>query len=147
MKFSCCSTEKNCCENPALGLGILRLGVVILFLVPGIIKLMNPGIILNMIQNVVGIPGILGVIMAWLVIITEVGGGIAVLLGKIVPKLIYKISLVGFFVILLVAMATIHIPAIKANPMGVLSHILMLCSVLCLMFTRPMCPSGICGDK
>ncbi len=132
-----------CCENPALGLGLLRIGVVLMFLVPGVMKLMDPTMIQGMVQTKVGIPGTAGLIAAWFVIIVEVGGGIAVALGNKVPKPVYKLSLLGFAVITVIATATIH----WGETMPMLSHLLMLCSVACLFFTRPSCPMGICGEK
>jgi len=140
-----CNSFTCCCENPALGLGMLRLGVVLLFLGAGVLKIMNPAIIQGLIQNQIGVTGTLGIVLAWIVTVTEVGGSILVFLGKLVPKILYKLSLLGFLIILVVVMLTIYIP--RHDPMSILSHVLMITSVLCLLFTKPMCPQGIFGDK
>ncbi len=142
--FSNCSSE-SCCENPGLGLGVLRIAVVMLFFPAGIMKLMNPEMIIGMVQNNVGISGTLGVLLAWAVIATEVGGSIFVLLGNKVPRVLYKLSLLGFMVVLLVAILTVHAPG--GDMMAILSHILMLASVFSLMVTTPTCLVGATGKK
>lgn len=140
-----CCTSRYCCENPALGMLLLRMAVAALFLLPGIMKMMDPSMIIGMIQNNVGIAGDLGVAFGWAVIMTEVLGGLFVLLGKLVPVILYNLSLLGFLVILVVAMVSIHIPG--GDMMTILSHVLMIASVLALKFTRPMCPMGLTGEK
>ncbi len=143
MKFFCCSSKKECCDNPALALGLIRIGIVLLFLIPGVMKLTGPDMFLGMLEEKVGLTGTLKTVAYWAVVITEVGGAVAVALGNMVPRIIYKLALAGFAVILIVAMAKIH----WGNNMAMISHTLMLLNVIALIVSRPMCPAGICGDK
>ena len=141
IKMKNCST--CCCDNPALALGLIRVGIVLLFLIPGVMKFMNPDMFLGMLEAKVGLTGLAKTAGYWAVVIVEVLGAIAVALGNLVPRMLYKVALLGFLVILIVAIATVH----WGNSMGVLSHFLMMLNVVALIVTRPMCPIGVCGDK
>ena len=114
------------------GLALLRLCLAILFILPGLQKLSNPSMI-------IGVLGILGfgatVFFGWLLLLSEIVFGVAVLVGY---KLKYTVW--PLFVIMLVAIITVVVPAMKGNPLAVpslLFHILAMGGLVTLSLTGP----------
>jgi uncharacterized membrane protein YphA (DoxX/SURF4 family) len=150
MKKDTCDT--SCCANNALGLGLVRIGVGLLFLVMGLSKLMMPEMVQGMLQNLLGVEAQASVIWYWILVIAEVGGGIVILLGKIVPKNLYYAALAASAVVMIVALITAVIPAVMDGtyPMAkrdLMLHISTLLTIIGLMWMKPMCILGITGDK
>jgi len=137
---SCC-----CGHKPALALWLIRMGVGILFIVPGIMKLLNPEMFMGMLNVLYGWTGSILVIMAWVVVLFEVVGGLCILLGKLVPRAIYKLSLLGIFVISLVALLSVHVPS--GDITGMLFQVFATLAIIALWVTYPMCPLGFSGCK
>ncbi|MCF7812565.1 DoxX family protein [Candidatus Gracilibacteria bacterium] len=145
---SCC-----CCHNPALALFLVRIGVGLLFLLPGIDKWLG-GVenFAGMLEGMVGLTGTAGLVAAWLVVLFEVLGGLFILLGKIVPKPLYKISVLGLFVISVVALLGVHLPAATdqwagTNIVQLFFQVLATLGLVALWVTYPLCPLGITGCK
>jgi putative oxidoreductase len=89
---------------------VLRALLGLLFLVPGVMKLMNPPMIIGMLGSL-GFPaaGFFG----WLLILVEIAGGVALLAGWKVKYAVWPLA-----VVLLVAMLRVHIPGIGTTPMA-----------------------------
>ena len=123
-------------DGPIVAFWLIRMGVVLLFLIPGVMKFMNPDMFLGMLEAKLGLFGVAKVIAYWAVVIVEIFGAILVAFGKFVPLVLYRLALLGFLVILLVATASVH----WGNNMAMLSHFLMILNVLALLVTRPRSP-------
>ena len=139
---------KSCCSNnPALGLALVRLGTGLLFLLPGVMKFMDGAMFKEMmLQGTLGLSGSMVEVAYWLVVIFEVLGGVAILLGSFIPGAIYKVSVVGLTIVSLVALLAVHIPNGFAG-MGlvtVLFQLLATLSLVALYVTKPVCPFGTC---
>ncbi len=143
-KSECCSP---CCggHNPTLALLLVRIGVGLLFFVSGIMKLMNLEMFMGMLNVLFGWTGNMLVVMAWVVVLFEVIGGLCILLGKLVPRALYKISLLGIFVISLVALLSVQVPS--GDVTGILFQVFATFAIVALWFSRPMCPMGFTGYK
>lgn len=139
--MSNCSLRCPLCKiyNPTFGGWILRLGVGMLFLFPGIAKIMDPA----MFQDMLGALG-WPVFLFWVVVAFELLGAIIVLLGKILPLPVYKIALLGQFIILLMASLFVVYPT--GDPVPLLFHILAMTAIVALFVSRPKCPWRITGD-
>ena len=139
---------KSCCnDNPVLGLGLVRVGTGLLFLLPGIMKFMDGAMFKEMmLQGALGLSGSFVEMAYWLVVIFEVLGGAAVILGQLVPEAIYKVSVLGLLVISLVALFGVHIPNGFAG-MGLVTVLFQLLATLALAalyVTKPACPLSGC---
>jgi uncharacterized membrane protein YphA (DoxX/SURF4 family) len=143
MKKECLSASgKNCSFNqPSLLPFLVRIVVGILFLTMGFNKLSSPDMFQGLLASKLGLSGTMGMLAYWLVVVFEGLGGLAVFLGKLVPKIVYRISLFAQFVIVLVAYFSVY---------GALDgqfwyHLLLAVSLLGLLFAVPRCPLGITG--
>jgi len=134
-----------CCHKPALALLLVRIGVALLFIIPGIMKLLDPDMFMGMLNLIFGWTGTMLVLMAWVVVLFEVVGGFFILLGKLVPHVVYKVSVLGIFIISLIALLSVHIPS--GDIMGVVFQLFATLAVAGLWFTYPLCPLGITGSK
>jgi len=134
------------CHKTSLALFLVRLGVVLLFLIPGIQKLMDSAAFQAALGNMLGLTGTIGLVAAWLVIAFEVLGSIFILLGKLLPFQLYKISVLGLLVISLVIIFGVHLQAENIDIMKVLFMVLPTFALIGLFVTKPMCPIGITGD-
>ncbi len=133
-----------CSDNPALGLGLVRMGVVALFLVSGILKVLDPEMLKGFLDRMLHVPEAYIECVYWLVVVTEIAGAVLVFLGKLIPRAIYLIALLGLAVVIGVATYFVH----WGDLMAVLSHVLIFLNLIALAVTRPMCPSGCpIGDK
>lgn len=90
--------------------------------VPGMLA-GDPGLA-TMIQGIFPVPDMLAVLMAWGVTLVEVIGGALVLAKKWAPKILLKLSLVGFFVITLVGTVGISLPNMDMG--GIAMHVVIL---------------------
>jgi putative oxidoreductase len=107
----------------------VRIGLGVLFVAAGVMKLMMPSGFIGMLAGMMPMATVLG----WLVIAAEVLAGAAVLVGWRV-----RLTLWPLFVILAVATVTVWIPQWSANPMApvvVLLHVASMASLLSLFFT------------
>ena len=143
MKEKC--SMSACCNNPGLGLALVRIGVAVLFLIPGIMKFQDPNMFRQMLFDAFGFQNTMNDVAVWVVIIFEALGGLMILLGKLIPKMIYKIAVLGIVIISLVALFGVHVP--MGNTMGILNQIMATMAALALLVTKPMCPCGMTGCK
>jgi len=114
---------KDCkCEDYAPT--VLRIFLGLLFLAPGLMKLMNPDSIIGMLGGM-GFP--LAALFGWIVIISEVLGGLALILGYKVKWAVWPLVIV-----LLVATITVAIPGLSApmGAIGLLWHILGIAGLI-----------------
>lgn len=102
--------------NKAQGIALLRVTLGLLFLVPGLSKLMDPAGITGMLDGL-GFPA--AALFAWIVIIIEVLGGAALILGKKMKHAVWAL-----FIVLLVATLLVHLPAFDMANQGTVMDIL-----------------------
>ncbi len=133
------------CHNPSLSLFLVRMGVGFLFLIPGILKFQEPVTFMTMLHVHFGWTDSTLVLATWFVVMFEIVGGLVLLLGKLVPRFVYKLAILGISVIALVALFKVHIPS--GEIVGILFMSLATLCVLALWFSAPMCPMGITGYK
>jgi len=105
-------------KNKGYGLAIIRMALGLLFIIPGIMKLLSPSGTIGMLSGL-GFPaaGFFG----WILILSEILFGAALLVGWKTEITVWPLIL-----ILLVALLTVTIPGM-AQPMGVIKvlfHIL-----------------------
>ncbi len=145
MNMKSCHT---CTDNPVLALFLVRLGVGLFFLLFGAMKLfiMGPVAVSQMMVHLFGFQLGLANIAAWLVILTELVGGILVILGKLIPRILYKFSLLGFSIITVVGFISAHMGT-EDMMKQLLWHGMLLLAIFGLFVARPKSPCGICGDK
>src|SRR3989338_3644562 len=111
---------------------VLRAALGLLFLIPGLQKLMNPGLIIGALQAM-GFPAV--TLLGWLVIIAELVCGTALILGWKT-----QFTVLPLVVILVVATVMVYVPALGSNPMAmgnVLFHILGLAGLVSIFLTGP----------
>ena len=112
---------------------VLRLVLGILFIVPGLQKLMNPGMIIGMLEGL-GFPaaGFFG----WVLLLSEIVFGVAILVGW---KLRYTVW--PLVAILAIATFSVHLPAFFASkPMALISvffHLLGIAALVSLYLSGP----------
>ncbi|MCB9809560.1 DoxX family protein [Candidatus Peribacteria bacterium] len=124
---------------------LCRVGVFVLFFFPGLQKIQDPSSFIPMIEAGFGLSGTVAVIVAWLVILAEVFGGLAILLGKLVPRSLYKFSVFG---LLLVSLGILYLQTADPAMMMMWSTTLLIILVLVgLLFSAPLCSMGITGYK
>lgn len=119
--------EKNLAKYGPLPLRVM-LGVI--FLMPGVMKLLDPGMPARMLAGL-GFPA--ATAWAWLLIAVEIVGGVLLLVGWKIKYAVWPLM-----VILLVATVLVHIPSVAQNPqnvMAVLFHVLGVAGLLSLFFT------------
>lgn len=110
----------------------LRVFVGLLFIIPGANKLMNPAMITGMLGGL-GFPA--AGFFAWVLLLSEISFGAAVLLGW---KLEYTVW--PLVAVLGVAVLTVHIPALGSSPMAtvtVLWHLMGLSALVSLFLSGP----------
>ncbi len=111
---------------------ILRVTVGLIMILPGISKLNSPEMIIGLLGSL-GFP--LPTILGWLLIISEIAFGIAIILGW---KLKYAIW--PPVIILAVALIFVSLPALGSGPMAminVLFHLLSIGTLISLYLTGP----------
>lgn len=102
--------------NKGQGIALLRVTLGLLFLVPGITKLMNPAGVTGMLSGI-GFPA--AGLFAWILIIVEVLGGAALILGKKMKEAVWAL-----FIVLLVATLLVHLPVLDFSNQGTVMDIL-----------------------
>ena len=107
---------------------VLRLVLGLLFIIPGVTKLMNPVGVIGMLQ---GMGFFWPIVWGWLVILSEVLFGLTVLVGW---KLKYTIW--PLVVIMIVASVLVVIPNMK-SPTNLLFHLLAIAGLLSIAWTGP----------
>jgi putative oxidoreductase len=121
--------EKNTMYAPT----VLRLGLGLLFIVPGLQKLANPAMIIGMLGDL-GFPA--AALLGWVLLLSEIGFGVAVLSGWKLDKTVWPLV-----IITLVALFTVHFPAWFAKqPMAIISvlfHLLAVTGLVSLYFSGP----------
>lgn len=113
------------------GATLLRVTLGLLFIVPGLGKLMGPEMITGMLGDI-GFPA--PAFFAWVLLLSEILFGLAILLGW---KLQYTVW--PLVVILAVALLTVHLKTL-GDPMGrvnVLFHLAGLAGLISLYLTGP----------
>lgn len=139
---------KGKCMKKSIAMALPRIVVGILFTVSGFSKLFMigaAGFATMAITPVFGITGILALVVAWLVIIGEILGGLVLLAGKFIPTKIYQMLISVLIVIMLGA--TIFIYGRAGDIMGVLTHLVIISVLFNISMTSPVCPIGITGKK
>jgi len=108
----------------------LRLVLGLLFIVPGISKLLNPSGIIGMLRGIgFPVPNAVG----WIVLLSEIIFGLAILVGYQVKYTVWPL-----IIVLLVAIVTVHLPGLAANPMGIINvlfHLLGIAALLSVYLT------------
>lgn len=89
---------------------VLRIGLGVLFIIPGFMKLMNPAMIIGMLGEI-GFPA--AAFFGWVLLLSEIIFGISVLIGWKVRYTTWPLS-----IILLVAAISVWIPMLGENPMA-----------------------------
>ncbi len=111
---------------------LLRATLGLMFVIAGILKLMNPAAIIRMLGEL-GFP--FPLLWGWLLLISELGFGAAVLLGW---KLEYTVW--PLVVVIIVAAAWVYVPQIVSNPAIVISvffHLVSVAGLISLAMTGP----------
>ena len=122
----------------------MRVGLFLVFFFPGLNKLQQALAgettgILGMIGGIFG-DG-LAPILLWALIAAEFLGPIFILAGKLVPKWLYKLSLISLLVVSLVILIKF------SDEMSWGTHALITLTVIGLMMDKPKCMMGITGCK
>jgi len=104
---------------------VLRVGIGAMFLYAGVMKLFDPAMVSGMLGGI-GFPA--PTFWAWVLIVCEALGGLAVLLGFQL-----KYVTVPLAVILLVATLTVHL----GNPGVALQHVALLAGTISLWLSGP----------
>lgn len=118
---------------------ILRLILGPLFLIPGVTKLMNPSMVVGMLQGL-GFP--MPQVWAWILIFSELAFGLAVLIGLWVRYTVWPLVIV-----LAVATVTVHIPAMAQNPMGIVNVLFHLLGITALISLSLSGAGAVAVDK
>ena len=125
------------------------IAVGILFVYAGLSKLFlmtSAGFAENMIMPIFGTSMGLALVFAWLLIIVEVLGGVALLMRCKFPKMAYKWLVWGLIIIMVVAMLFVHLAG--QDFMSLLKD-LVITTVLISMLPKcgtKKCHSGTCNE-
>jgi len=111
------------------GPSVLRLGLGLLFIIPGWGKLMAPAGIIGMLGNI-GFPA--PAFFGWVLLLSELVFGLTVLIGYKV-----KYSVWPLLVILVVATVTVYLPDLAANKIMILFHLVGIAALVSLYLTGP----------
>lgn len=112
---------------------VLRVFVGLLFVVPGLFKLTNPSMAVDLLTSL-GF-GAAGGFFAWVLILSEIIFGAAVLVGWKVKYAVWPLV-----VIMLVAIVMVVIPSFATDPMAAVSlafHLLAVAGLISLFLTGP----------
>ena len=112
---------------------VLRVFTGLLFFVPGLMKLLNPSMIIGLLGTL-GFPA--AAFFGWLVLLSELLFGGLVIVGW---KLRYTVW--PLVVILVVATLTVVLPSMAGGPINLLFHLLGISALVSLFFSG----SGRCA--
>ena len=123
--------EKTCtsCHCASYGAAVLRMSLGLLFLLPGLGKLMNPAMIAGMLGGL-GFPA--PAFFGWLLLLSEIVFGAWLIAGWKVKYAVWPLMLV-----LVVATLTVHLAKV-ADPMGmitVLFHVVGIAGLVSVFLT------------
>jgi putative oxidoreductase len=127
--------SENKCDTKcaAYAPSVLRLGLGLLFIIPGLQKLSNPEMIIGMLGGL-GFPA--PAFLGWILLLSEIAFGLAVLTGWRLQKTVWPLVLIAA-----IALFTVHFPAWFAKqPMALISvlfHILAITGLISLHFSGP----------
>ncbi|OIO80690.1 hypothetical protein AUJ84_02850 [Candidatus Pacearchaeota archaeon CG1_02_32_132] len=119
-------------NNKGHGLAILRVVAGLLFLLPGIMKLMDPAGITGMLTGL-GFPA--PSFLAWILLLSEIIFGASLIVGWKT-----KYTTWPLVIVLLVATLTIALPGALENPMGwvnVLFHLVGIGALISIFLDGP----------
>ena len=119
--------------NKLQGPALLRITLGLLFLIPGLSKIMNPSMISGMLSGL-GFP--IAIVFAWILILVEIIFGILLLIG-----IKTEMALWPLFIVLLVALLLVGIPSFNIadvqSVMNILWHLVGLAGLLSISSTGP----------
>ena len=113
-------------KNNMYAPSLLRLGLGVLFVAAGIMKLTNVGGVVDLLSGI-GFPG--ATFWAWLLLLVEIVFGLLVLVGWKV-----KWTTIPLIVVIVVAILTV---SIKAGAMAALKDFVILTGLISLMLSGP----------
>jgi len=119
-------------NNKGYGLAILRIVAGLLFLLPGIMKLMDPAGITGMLTGL-GFPA--PSFLAWILLLSEIIFGASLIVGWKT-----KYTTWPLVIVLLVATLTVALPGALENPMGwvnVLFHLVGIGALINIFLDGP----------
>ncbi len=108
---------------------ILRIVLGLLFIIPGIMKLMNPAGPTGMLTGL-GFPA--PAFFAWVLLLSEIIFGISILIGWKVKYTVWPLVL-----IMVIATITVVIPNMGGQVGNLMWHILAIAGLVSLFFTGP----------
>lgn len=119
--------------NKLQGPAILRIALGLLFLVPGLAKLMDPSMVTGMLSGL-GFPT--AIVFTWILILIEIIFGALLIIG-----LKTEIAIWPLFIVLLVALLLVAIPSFEISNvqslMNILFHLVALAGLLSISSTGP----------
>lgn len=119
--------------NKLQGPALLRIALGLLFLVPGLSKLMYPSMTSGMLSGL-GFP--FAVVFTWMLILVEIIFGVMLLIG-----IKTEIAIWPLFIVLLVALLLVGIPSFNMTDvqsiMNILWHLIGLAGLLSISSTGP----------
>ena len=119
-------------NNKGYGLAILRIVAGLLFLLPGIMKLMDPAGITGMLTGL-GFPA--PSFLAWILLLSEIIFGASLIVGWKT-----KYATWPLVIVLLVATLTVALPGALENPIGwinVLFHLVGMGALISILLDGP----------
>jgi len=119
-------------NNKGYGLAILRIVAGLLFLLPGIMKLMDPAGITGMLTGL-GFPA--PSFLAWILLLSEIIFGASLIVGWKT-----KYTTWPLVIVLLVATLTVALPGALENPIGwinVLFHLVGMGALISILLDGP----------
>lgn len=120
-------------QKHEIGHFVLRVSVALLFIIPGLSKLMDPSMIAGLLGQI-GFP--LPLLFAWIVLLSEILFGVALLIGWKTEYTAWPL-----LIILVVAFLTVTVPAVDMSNVGsimsVLWHILGVGALVSIIMTGP----------
>ncbi len=114
-------------NGKAYSITFMRVLLGLLFLIPGISKLMNPEMIIGMLGNL-GFPS--AALFGWILILAEIVFGLALVVGYKVKYAVWPL-----IIILVVAILTVHIKDVE-NPMMIIDVLFRLGAIAGLNLLR-----------
>ena len=118
--------------NSKYGPTILRVILGLLFILPGLNKLANPGMIIGMLGQL-GFPA--AAFWGWVLLLSEIVFGIAVLVGWKLRYTVWPLA-----VVLVVATLVVGFPALGKDPLAMINvsfHLLGIAALISLYLAGP----------